>query len=94
MHQQNFTDALNLCKKEITNNIDNLIKIYIDNNINDINKKELFSEHDEIISKCCFICEKESEQLPKKEGKKIWFDMLEFLYNKIELGNTKQKSSK
>lgn len=42
MHQQNFTDALNLCKKEITNNIDNLIKIYIDNNINDINKRIIF----------------------------------------------------
>ena len=94
MHQKNFTEALNLCKKEITNNIDNLIKIYTDNSMNDINKKELFSEHDEIISKCCFICEKESEQLPKKEGKKIWFDMLEFLYNKIEMGNTKQKKFK
>jgi len=94
MHQQNFTDALNLCKKEITNNIDNLIKIYTDNNMNDINKTELFSEHDEIISKCCFICEKESEQLPKKEGKKIWFDMLEFLYNKIEMANTKQNNLK
>jgi hypothetical protein len=94
MHQQNFTDALNLCKKEITNNIDNIIKIFTDNNKNDIIKKELFSEHDEIISKCCFICEKESEQLPKKEGKKIWFDMLEFLYNKIELANSKQKKLK
>lgn len=94
MHQQNFTDALNLCKKEITNSIDNLIKIYTENNLNDINKQELFSEHDEIISKCCFICEKESEELPKKDRKKIWFDMLEFLYNKIEMTNTKQKKTK
>ena len=94
MHQQNFTDALNLCKKEITNNIDNLIKIYADKDNNNINKKESFSEHDEIISKCCFICEKESEQLPKKERKKIWFDMLEFLYNKIEMANSKQKKLK
>ena len=54
-------------------------------------KKERIIEHDEIINKCCYICEKESEQLPKKERKKIWFDILNFLYNKIELINTKQK---
>ena len=89
LYQENFSEALNLCKKEITNNIDNLIKIYIEKN--EQKKKEIIIEHDEIINKCCYICEKESEQLPKKERKKIWFDILNFLYKKIELINTRQK---
>ena len=89
LYQENFSEALNLCKKEITNNIDNLIKIYIEKN--EQKKKEIIIEHDEIINKCCYICEKESEQLPKKERKKIWFDILNFLYKKIELINITQK---
>ena len=92
IYQGNFTKALNLCKKEITNSIDNLLQIYSDQNLS--KKKQLIKEHDEIISKCCYICEKESEQLPKKERKKIWFDILEFLYQKIELINTKHKNQK
>ena len=89
LFQENFTEALNLCKKEISNNIDSLIQIYIDKNAQ--KKKEIITEHDEIINKCCYICEKENEQLPKKERKKIWFDILNFLYKKIELINITQK---
>ena len=89
MHQKNFTEALNLCKKEITNNINNLIKEYI--NESDTKKKELFIEHDEIINKCCFICEKESEQIPLKDRKKIWFEILNYLYKQLELIITKEK---
>ena len=90
--QEKYLEAINLCKKEITNNIDNLIKMYTEEKYE--SKKELFSEHDEIINKFCYICEKESEQLPLKEQKKIWFDVLEFLYKKIELINLKQKKVK
>ena len=93
IHQENFTEALNLCKKEITNNIESLLKLQLDQK-NLSFKKELFNEHDEIIYKYCFICEKESEQLPEKERKKVWFDILEFLYKKIELINAKQKKLK
>ena len=89
MKQENFTEALELCKKEITSDLDYLVQKYIKDTI--INKYELFSEHDEIIDKCCVICEKESEQLPKKERKRIWFDILEFLYKKIESINLKEK---
>ena len=89
MHQEKFIDALNLCKKEISNNIDNLKKIYI--NGDDSKKKELFLEHDDIINKCSFICEKESEQIPLKNRKKIWFEILEFLYKKIEFINAEEK---
>ena len=96
IHQESFTEALNLCKKEITNNIDKLLNKEIEQNDQIIlpNKNELITEHEEMISKCCFICEKESEQLPEKERKKIWFDILEFLYKKIELISAKQKKLK
>ena len=89
MYQEKFIEALNLCKKEISNNIDNLKKIYI--NGDDSKKKELFLEHDDIINKCSFICEKESEQIPLKNRKKIWFEILEFLYKKIEFINAEEK---
>ena len=90
--QENFIEALNLCKKEISNNINKLLKIYL--NKNEDKKKELFLEHDEIINKCGFICEKESKQLPKKDRKKIWYNILEFLYKEIELINSKEKKNK
>ena len=89
MHQLNFTEALNLCKKEITNNINNLIQECI--NESDTKKKELFFQHDEIINKCCFICEKESEEIPLKDRKRIWFEVLNFLYKQLELIIAKEK---
>ena len=92
IYQENFAEALNLCKKEITTNIDCLLQVYLEEN--EKKKNELILEHDEIINKCCFICEKESEQISKKERKKIWFDILEFLYKKIELTNKNQKKLK
>ena len=93
IHQENFAEALSLCKKEITSNIDKLIKFYTEEN-KEYQKAELFSEHDELINNCCYICQKESDQLSKKERKKIWFEILEFLYNKIEIINKKQKKAK
>ena len=96
IHQESFREALNLCKKEITNNIDKLLNKELEKNDQKIlaNKNELITEHEEMINKCCFICQKESEQLPEKERKKIWLDILEFLYKKIELISAKQKKLK
>ena len=90
--QEKYQEAINLCKKEISSNIDNLIKVFTEEN--NESKNKLFLEHDEIINKFCYICEKESEQLPAKDKKKIWLEILDFLYKRIELINLKEKKMK
>ena len=76
--------AINLCKMEFTKVFDNLIQIYL--NKNSDNKNNIIRKHDELINQIYFICEKESQQ-------KIWFDIFEFLFNKITIIKSQEEKN-
>ena len=81
IHQEYFTEALNLCKKEITNNIESLFKIQIEQK-NLIFKIELFNKHDEIIINAALYVKKKVSNYLKKKGKIYGLIFLNF-YIKI-----------
>ena len=82
--KEEYIKAINLCKMEFTKVFDNLIQIYL--NKNSDNKNNIIRKHDELINQIYFICEKESQQ-------KIWFDIFEFLFNKITIIKSQEEKN-
>ena len=83
--QERYINALNLCKDEVTKIIDHLIQLYLDK-ISD-NKDDIINKYNELINEMYLICEKENKQ-------KVWFDVFEFLFNKIKLINSKEEKER
>ena len=80
--QEQYVNALNLCKDEITKILNNLIES--DLNQNTKSKTNILNKYDEYINEIFFICEKENKQ-------KIWFEIFEFLFSKIGIINSKEE---
>ena len=77
---EKYIKALELCKVEITKIIDNLIQLY--SNDNTENKNDIIEKYEELINETFFICEKENSE-------RVWFNVFEFLFNKLGIINSK-----
>ena len=83
--QEQYIKALKLCKDEINKLLNQLIQSYL--NENSENKTDIINKYDEYINEIFFICEKENK-------KTVWFDIFEFLFNKLGIINSKEKKEK
>ena len=83
--QEQYLNALDLCKEEINKIIDTFIQIYFDEN--GANKTDTLNKYNKLINEIFLICEKENKQ-------KIWFDVFEFLFNKLGKINSEEEKEK
>ena len=83
--QEQYINALNLCKDEITKILNSLIDSDI--NKNPEGKTDIMNKYDEFINEIFFICEKENKQ-------KVWFEVFGFLFNKLLTINSKEEKDK
>jgi len=83
--QEQYLNALDLCKEEINKIIDTFIQIHFDEN--GANKTDTLNKYNKLINEIFLICEKENKQ-------KIWFDVFEFLFNKLGKINSEEEKEK
>ena len=83
--QEQYLNALDLCKEEINKIIDTFIQIHFDEN--GTNKTDTLNKYNKLINEIFLICEKENKQ-------KIWFDVFEFLFNKLGKINSEEEKEK
>ena len=83
--QEQYLNALDLCKEEINKIIDTFIQIHFDEN--GTNKTDTLNKYDKLINEIFLICEKENKQ-------KILFDVFEFLFNKLGKINSEEEKEK
>ena len=79
--QENYIKALEICKKDLTNILENLMKLNGDKSSE--TKTEIIKKYDELINKILLICEKEDKE-------KVWFDAFDFLFNKLKMLDSKE----
>ena len=79
--QENYIKALEICKKDLTNILENLMKINGDKSSE--TETEIIKKYDELINKILLICEKEDKE-------KVWFDAFDFLFNKLKMLDSKE----
>ena len=83
--QEQYLNALDLCKEEINKILDKLIQIFLDKNSK--NRIDILNKYNNLINDIFLICEKENKQ-------KIWFDVFDFLFNKLGKINSKEEKEK
>ena len=83
--QEQYLNALDLCKEEINKILDKLIQIFLDKDSK--NRIDILNKYNNLINDIFLICEKENKQ-------KIWFDVFDFLFNKLGKINSKEEKEK
>ena len=83
--EEQYLNALDLCKEEINKILDKLIQIFLDKDSK--NRIDILNKYNNLINDIFLICEKENKQ-------KIWFDVFDFLFNKLGKINSKEEKEK
>ena len=83
--QEKYMDALKLCQEELTKIINEIIQTYLKQKTENIS--EILNKYEEFINDIFSLCEKENKQ-------KVWFDVLEFFFDKLKTINSKEEKEK
>ena len=92
LRQDNIKEALDLSNKELSNDYEELIKCFKDNNLQILNN--LTIKHDSNLDRSIFICENAHSE--EQENENMWFGLVKLCYEyrnkvkKINIDNIKE----